>query len=226
MLQRSIGGVFKSFHKDCLSKLFCNGQATRNTTILCVRKDGQVTMIGDGQVSLGNTVMKPNARKVRMLGKENSVLAGFAGSTADAFTLIERLESKLDEFPGQTLRASVELAKMWRNEKYLRHLEAMIVVADKDVCLTITGHGDVCEPSDGVIGIGSGGLYAASAARALIDVEGYDALKIAQKSMKIAADTCVYTNHNFVIQCLPPHRNDTMQPVVSVVDKFAAPAKK
>lgn len=212
MLQRTVGGVFKSFNKTSLSSMFCNGQRTRNTTILCIRKDGNVAMIGDGQVSLGNTVMKPNAKKVRLLGKDGQVLAGFAGATADCFTLMERLEGKLDEFPGQTLRAGVELAKMWRNEKYLRHLEAMIVVADKDVSLTITGHGDVCEPADGVIGIGSGGLYAASAARALMDVDGYDALSIAQKSMKIAADTCVYTNGNFVTQCLPPSPHDTNSP--------------
>lgn len=212
MIPRTIGSVSRSFPKASLSGFFCNGQRTRNTTILCIRKDGKVAMVGDGQVSLGNTVMKPNAKKVRLLGKDGQVLAGFAGATADCFTLMERLEGKLDEFPGQTLRAGVELAKMWRNEKYLRHLEAMIVVADKDVSLTITGHGDVCEPADGVIGIGSGGLYAASAARALMDVDSYDALSIAKKSMNIAADTCVYTNHNFITQCLPPSAEDTTQP--------------
>mmetsp|Transcript_20477 Transcript_20477/g.40542 ORF Transcript_20477/g.40542 Transcript_20477/m.40542 type:complete len:215 (-) Transcript_20477:105-749(-) len=195
MLSRTGSGVAAYLRRSPASGLFSS--PVRNTTILCVRKDGKVAMVGDGQVSLGNTVMKPNARKVRELC-DGKVLAGFAGATADCFTLLERLEAKLEEFPGQTLRASVELAKMWRNEKYMRHLEAMIVVADKDISLTITGRGDVAEPVDGVIGIGSGGVYAASAARALVDVEGFSALAIAQKGMKIAADTCVYTNHEFI----------------------------
>jgi len=158
-------------------------------------------MVGDGQVSQGDTVLKPNAKKVRRIGG-GKVVCGFAGATADAFTLLERLEGKLDEYPGQLLRASVELAKAWRTEKYLRQLNALLVVCDKDISLTITGNGDVVEPMDGVIGIGSGGIYASSAARALLDIDGLDATAIAHKAMKIAADTCVYTNHNFITEKL------------------------
>merc|ERR1719223_1676831 len=153
----------------------------RATTILAVRKGENVVMIGDGQVSMGDTVLKPNAMKVRRIGG-GKVIAGFAGATADAFTLLERLEGKLEEYPGQLLRAGVELAKAWRTEKYLRNLNAMLVVCDKDISLTITGNGDVVEPADGVIGIGSGGLYALSAARALMDIEDLSALQIAEKS--------------------------------------------
>ena len=171
------------------------------TTILCVRRDGLVAMGGDGQVTVGNTVMKGNARKVRRL-HDGRVLAGFAGGTADAFTLFERLEGKIEQYPGQLTRAAVELAKDWRTDRYLRRLEAMMIVADASVSLVLTGTGDVLEPEMGVAGIGSGGNYALAAARALIDVEGLDAEAIARKAMGIAADICVYTNHNLVIEKL------------------------
>jgi ATP-dependent HslUV protease, peptidase subunit HslV len=174
------------------------------TTILCVRRDGHVAMAGDGQVSLGQTIVKGNARKVRRIGggQKGSVLAGFAGATADAFTLLERLESKLERFPNQLERACVELAKDWRTDRYLRRLEAMMAVADVDRSFTLTGTGDVLEPEDGVIAIGSGGNYALSAARALIAVDGLSAEEIARRAMKIAADICVYTNNNVIIETL------------------------
>lgn len=171
------------------------------TTILSVRKNGSVVIAGDGQVSLGETVVKANARKVRRLAGDN-VIAGFAGATADAFTLFERLEGKLDQYPNQLMRACVELAKDWRTDRYLRRLEAMMAVADKDVSLILTGNGDVLEPQDGLIGIGSGGNYALSAARALIDFNDLSAEDIAQRSMSVAAEICVYTNNNFVIEKL------------------------
>src|SRR5262245_41287138 len=171
------------------------------TTILAVRKGNQVVLAGDGQVSLGQTVIKSNARKVRRLGGGN-ILGGFAGATADAFTLFERLEAKLEQHPGQLMRACVELAKDWRTDRYLRRLEAMMAVADANVSLVLTGTGDVLEPEDGLIGIGSGGNYALAAARALHDIEGLDAEAIARKAMKIAADICVYTNTNIVVEKL------------------------
>lgn len=171
------------------------------TTILSVRKGGRVVIAGDGQVSLGPTIIKANARKVRRLGGDQ-ILVGFAGATADAFTLLERLEGKLEKYPAQLTRACVELAKDWRTDRYLRKLEAMIAVADKDVSLVLTGQGDVLEPEDGLIGIGSGGNYALSAARALIDIDGLDAEAIARKAMTIAADICVYTNRNFIVESL------------------------
>ena len=171
------------------------------TTILAVRKGGSTVIAGDGQVSMGQTIVKGNARKVRRLAG-GRVIAGFAGSTADAFTLFERLEAKLDRHPGQLLRACIELAKDWRTDRYLRRLEAMMAVADKDVSLLLSGAGDVLEPEGGIIAIGSGGNYALAAARALIDVEGLDAETIARKAMDIAADICVYTNHNLVIEKL------------------------
>jgi ATP-dependent HslUV protease subunit HslV len=170
------------------------------TTILCVRRGGHVAMAGDGQVSMGQTIVKGNARKVRRIGAGNTVLAGFAGATADAFTLLERLESKLERFPGQLERACVDLAKDWRTDRYLRRLEAMMAVADKDRSFTLTGTGDVLEPEDGVIGIGSGGNYALAAARALMAVEGLSAEEIARRAMKIAAEICVYTNDNVIIE--------------------------
>ncbi|BBN15009.1 hypothetical protein Mp_6g16250 [Marchantia polymorpha subsp. ruderalis] len=172
------------------------------TTVLCVRKDDKVIVIGDGQVTLGSEIIKPNVRKVRRIGE--TVIGGFAGATADSFTLFERLENKLEEHPGKTslTRAAVELAKAWRSDKYLRRLDAVMVVADSEISLTITGNGDVLEPYDGVIGIGSGGSYASAAARALIDLPNMDAETIALKSMKIAADCCIYTNHNFTIERL------------------------
>jgi len=171
------------------------------TTILSVRKGDSVVIAGDGQVSLGNTVIKSNARKVRPLG-DGGVIVGFAGATADAFTLFERLEAKLEQHPGQLTRACVELAKDWRTDRYLRRLEAMMAVADKQVSLVVTGTGDVLEPEDGLIGIGSGGNYALAAARALSSVDGLDAEEIARRAMKVAADICVYTNENITIEKL------------------------
>ncbi|MPY68916.1 MAG: ATP-dependent protease subunit HslV [Alphaproteobacteria bacterium] len=171
------------------------------TTILSVRKGGKVVIAGDGQVTFGQTVIKSNARKVRPLA-DGSVIAGFAGATADAFTLFERLEAKLEQHPGQLLRACVELAKDWRTDRYLRRLEAMMAVADADESLVLTGTGDVLEPEAGLIGIGSGGAYALSAARALIDIEGLDAEAIARKAMGVAAGICVYTNESVTIESL------------------------
>jgi ATP-dependent HslUV protease subunit HslV len=171
------------------------------TTILCVRRDGRVAMAGDGQVSLGQTVIKGNARKVRRIGG-GAVLAGFAGATADAFTLLERLEAKLERFPNQLERACVELAKDWRTDRYLRRLEAMMAVADKDRSFTLTGNGDVLEPEDGIIAIGSGGNFALAAARALASVDGLSAEDIARRAMKIAAEICVYTNETVVVETI------------------------
>ncbi len=171
------------------------------TTILSIRKGEQVVIAGDGQVSLGDTVIKGSARKVRRLG-DGSVIGGFAGATADAFTLFERLEGKLEQYPGQLTRACVEMAKDWRTDRYLRRLEAMMAVADKDVSLVLTGNGDVLEPDDGVIGIGSGGNYALAAARALVDREDMDAEAIARRALEVAADICVYTNTQFIVEKL------------------------
>lgn len=171
------------------------------TTILAVRKNGKVVIAGDGQVTLGNQILKSNARKVRRLS-DGKVIAGFAGATADAFTLFERLEGKLDKHPGQLMRACVELAKDWRTDRYLRRLEAMMAVADRDVSLILSGTGDVLEPEDGLIGIGSGGAFALAAARALADLPDMDADAIARKAMKIAADICIYTNNELVIETL------------------------
>jgi ATP-dependent HslUV protease subunit HslV len=171
------------------------------TTILCLRKAGQVVLAGDGQVSMGQTIVKSNARKVRRLG-DGSVIAGFAGATADAMTLFERLEAKLEQHAGQLTRACVELAKDWRTDRYLRRLEAMMAVADRSVSLILSGNGDVLEPEDGIIGIGSGGPFALAAARALIDVDGLDAETIARKAMAIAASICVYTNEKVLIETL------------------------
>ncbi|PJI90020.1 ATP-dependent HslUV protease subunit HslV [Sphingomonas koreensis] len=170
------------------------------TTILSVRRNGRVVIAGDGQVSQGSTVMKPNARKVRPLG-DGKVIAGFAGATADAFTLFERLEGKLERHQGQLMRAAVELAKDWRTDKYLRNLEAMLIVADKDTTLIITGNGDVLEPEAGVAAIGSGGNFALAAARALVEYE-QDAETICRKAMKIAGDLCVYTNDRLTVEAL------------------------
>jgi ATP-dependent HslUV protease subunit HslV len=170
------------------------------TTILTVRKGGRVVIAGDGQVSLGATVIKANAKKVRSVGK-GDVIGGFAGATADAFTLFERLESKLEQYPGQLTRACVELAKDWRTDRYLRRLEAMMIVADRERTLALTGTGDVLEPEAGVMGIGSGGNYALAAAKALMD-SPLSAEEIARKAMAIAAEICVYTNTNVVIEAL------------------------
>src|SRR6266480_3882474 len=170
------------------------------TTILTVRKGGKVVIGGDGQVSIGQTVIKSNAKKVRKLGK-GDVIGGFAGATADAFTLFERLESKLEQYPGQLTRAAVELAKDWRTDRYLRRLEAMMIVADKEVSLVLSGNGDVLEPEAGAMGIGSGGNYALAAARALMDGP-LDAEALVKKAMAIAAEICVYTNRNLTIETL------------------------
>jgi ATP-dependent HslUV protease, peptidase subunit HslV len=170
------------------------------TTILTVRKGNKVVIAGDGQVSLGQTVIKSNARKVRPLGT-GQVIAGFAGATADAMTLFERLEGKLEKFPSQLTRACVDMAKDWRTDRYLRRLEAMMIVADKNVSLVLTGNGDVLEPELGVTAIGSGGNYALAAARALIDTD-MDAEAIARKAMKIASEICVYTNGNLTVEIL------------------------
>ncbi len=175
------------------------------TTILTVRKGNEVVVAGDGQVTLGSTVIKASARKVRQLGaggpKGNKVIGGFAGATADAFTLFERLEAKLEQYPDQLLRASVELAKDWRTDRYLRRLEAMMIVADAKTSLVLTGTGDVLEPENNIAGIGSGGTFALAAARALIDTD-MDAEAIARKAMSIAAEICVYTNENLTIEKL------------------------
>jgi len=176
------------------------------TTILTVRKEGQVVIAGDGQVSLGQTIIKANARKVRTLGPGN-VIGGFAGATADAFTLFERLEAKLEQYPGQLTRACVELAKDWRTDRYLRRLEAMMLVADAKTTLVLTGTGDVLEPESDIMGIGSGGNYALAAARALMDGP-LDAEKIAKKAMAIAAQICVYTNDNLVIESLKSSKSN------------------
>jgi len=182
-------------------KMDHNKNTIYGTTILSVRKNGKVVIAGDGQVSLGSTVLKSTAKKVRKLG-DGSIIGGFAGATADAFTLFERLETKLEQYPNQLTRACVELAKDWRTDKYLRKLEAMMIVVDRDTSLILTGGGDVLEPEDGIIGIGSGGNFALSAARALIDIADLSAQDVVKKSMKIAGDLCVYTNHNITIETL------------------------
>ena len=170
------------------------------TTIVMIRKDGKVVIAGDGQASMGQTVVKSNSRKVRRIGN-GDVIAGFAGSTADAFTLLERLETKLEQYPDNLMRAAVELAKDWRTDKYLRNLEALLLVANKEVSLMISGAGDVFEPEGGIAAIGSGGNYALAAARALSDMD-LSAEEIARKSMKIAAEICVYTNDNLVVETM------------------------
>jgi len=169
------------------------------TTIIGVKRGDRTVVAGDGQVSMGNTVMKPNARKVRRIGKDGSVVVGFAGATADAFTLFERLEKKLEQYSGQLMRAAVELAKDWRTDKYLRNLEALMIVADKDALLVLTGNGDVLEPEGGIAAIGSGGNYALAAARALSDYED-DPEKIARRAMAVAAEVCVFTNDRVTVE--------------------------
>ena len=178
-------------------------ESWHGTTILGVKSAGRTVIAGDGQVSMGNTVMKPNAKKVRRLGNEGKVIGGFAGATADAFTLFERLEKKLEQYNGQLMRAAVELAKDWRTDKYLRNLEALMIVADKDVTLVLTGNGDVLEPeaigATAVAAIGSGGNYALAAAKALLDYET-DAEKIARRAMAVAAEVCVFTNDRVTLE--------------------------
>jgi ATP-dependent HslUV protease subunit HslV len=176
-------------------------QQWHGTTILSVRRGGRVVIAGDGQVTMGHTVMKANARKVRRLGS-GEIIAGFAGATADAFTLFERLEAKLESHPGNLTRAAVEMAKDWRTDRYLRRLEAMMAVADTKVSLVLSGTGDVLEPEDGLIGIGSGGNYALAAARALMNHEDLDAETMALQAMKVAADICIYTNENVTIESI------------------------
>jgi ATP-dependent HslUV protease subunit HslV len=188
----------------CMTALVPSCDVWHGTTILTVRKAGRVVVAGDGQVSLGATVIKANARKVRSVGK-GDVIGGFAGATADAFTLFERLESKLEQYPAQLTRACVELAKDWRTDRYLRRLEAMMIVADRQVTLMLTGTGDVLEPEGGVMGIGSGGNYALAAAKALLDTD-LGAEEIARKAMAIAAQICVYTNTNVVMEALESSR--------------------
>jgi len=173
-------------------------QQWHGTTIIGVKRGDTTVLAGDGQVSMGNTVMKPNAKKVRRIG-DGKVIAGFAGATADAFTLFERLERKLDQYSGQLMRAAVELAKDWRTDKYLRNLEALMIVADKDTMLVLTGNGDVLEPEGGIAAIGSGGNYALAAARALTDYET-DPEKIARRAMAVAADVCVFTNDQVTLE--------------------------
>ena len=175
-------------------------QTWHGTTILSVRKGGKVVVAGDGQVSLGQTIIKGNARKVRPLG-DGKVIGGFAGATADAMTLFERLEAKLEQYPNQLTRACVDMAKDWRTDRYLRKLEAMMIVADRSVTLVLTGTGDVLEPEHGVVAIGSGGNYALAAARALADSD-MDAEAIARKAMAIAAEICVYTNNNLTLESI------------------------
>ena len=172
------------------------------TTIIGIRKNKSIVIAGDGQASLGNTVMKSNVKKIRRLGNDNSVISGFAGSTADAFALFERLESKLDQYKNQLMRACVELAKDWRTDKYLRKLEAMMIVANKDVSLLLSGTGDVIESDDGILAIGSGGPFANSAAKALIKNTNMNAKDIAIESLNIAADICIYTNHNIISESI------------------------
>lgn len=179
-----------------------NAQKWHATTILSIRTDKGVVVAGDGQVSMGDTVLKSNAKKVRRIGRDGNIIVGFAGATADAFTLFERLEAKLEAHPGQLTRACVEMAKDWRTDRYLRKLEALMAVCDKDVSLIMSGTGDVVEPEDGIIGIGSGGNYALSAARALKQNTKMSAEDIARAAMKIAGEICVYTNTNVVLEKL------------------------
>ena len=171
-----------------------------STTIIGIRKDNHVVVAGDGQATFGNTIVKANVKKVRRIGSDNLVIAGFAGSTADAFALFERLETKLEQYKNQLKRACVELAKDWRTDRSLRRLEALMIVADKDISLLLSGTGDVIESDDGILGIGSGGPYAISAAKALINNTNLDAKKIALESLAIAADICVYTNNKIIFE--------------------------
>eukprot|EP01090_Pellita_catalonica_P005152 TRINITY_DN15017_c0_g1_i1.p1 TRINITY_DN15017_c0_g1~~TRINITY_DN15017_c0_g1_i1.p1 ORF type:complete len:250 (-),score=40.55 TRINITY_DN15017_c0_g1_i1:44-793(-) len=185
-------------------KCYSSALEHHGTTILCVKNKGKTVIVGDGQVSLGSQVVKPNARKVRRFSERPNIICGFAGATADAFTLIERLEEKLEKHQGQVLQSCVELAKNWRMDKYLRRLEAMLIVADENNAYTLTGNGDVIEPAGGVFAIGSGGNFAQSAALALLDaVPDMDAEEIARRSMKIAGDFCIYTNHNLILEVVP-----------------------
>ena len=188
-----------------MSRAMSDSMTMHATTIVSVRRGNRVVIAGDGQVSLGPTVMKGSARKVRRLGKKGDVITGYAGATADAFTLFERLEAKLEKYPGQLMRACVELAKDWRQDRYLRKLEAMMIVCDADHSLILSGTGDVLDSDDGILAIGSGGNFALSAARALhgvADQANLDAEDIARRAMQVAGDICVYTNHNVVVETI------------------------
>jgi ATP-dependent HslUV protease subunit HslV len=197
------GGIERSAQKGHVNAVMSHPQSPviHGTTVLSVRRNGRVVVAADGQVTFGQTILKPNAKKVRRLGTGN-VIAGFAGATADAFALFERLEGKLEKHPGQLTRACVELAKDWRTDRYLRRLEAMMAVADKDVSLVLTGTGDVVEPQDQLIGIGSGGPFALAAARAMLSETELEAEAIARKALKIAADLCIYTNDQITVETL------------------------
>jgi ATP-dependent HslUV protease subunit HslV len=175
------------------------GERWRSTTVIAVRRDGRVVLAGDGQVSVGDTIMKAGARKVRRLYNDK-IIAGFAGSTADAFALFGRIEGKLEQYHGQLQRAAVEMGKEWRTDKYLRHLEALLIVADANVSLVLSGHGDVIEPDDGLVAIGSGGPYALAAARALLRHTEFSAREIAEEALRIASEVCVFTNNNIVAE--------------------------
>lgn len=199
-LKTAVSAQSRSYVGASFDQVHSQSVTMHGTTILSVRKNNKVVLIGDGQVTLGSMVAKPNAKKIRKIG--DGIVAGFAGGTADAFTLIERLEQKMDEYPGQMKRACTELARDWRMDKFLRRLDATLIVCDANESFTLTGQGDVLEPHDGLIGIGSGGAYALAAARALIDEDHLDAEEIAVRSMKIAGDMCVYSNHNTTMEIL------------------------
>jgi ATP-dependent HslUV protease, peptidase subunit HslV len=206
IMRRAVSAAAPAFRPTSLAPL-SSSISYRGTTILAVRKGDSVCVVGDGQVTMGGFVVKNNARKVRRMGPEDRVVAGFAGATADALALFERLEAKLEEHPDQLLRACVSMAKDWRMDKYLRRLDAMLLVCDKDISLYLTGTGDVLEPPDGVIGIGSGGTYAVAAARALVPVDVIDgkpvsAEDIARRAMEIAAELCIYTNNHFIVETI------------------------
>ena len=205
LLARALSKGSTTIPKNALLRNFSSLEM-HGTTIICVRKGNKVCMKGDGMVSMGNMIVKPNAKKIRTIEPKNcppgkKTVVGFAGTTADAFTLLERLEGRLEEYPGQLQRSCVELAKGWRTDKYLRKLEAALLVADDSACYEITGNGDVLESHDGVLGVGSGSPYAIAAARALMDTD-YDAEQIATKAMQVASEMCVYTNDNFMTEVL------------------------
>ncbi|EGG14135.1 Heat shock protein HslV [Cavenderia fasciculata] len=206
-------GYYTGGHPNYFATYDHDPMRKKATTILSVRRGGKVVIIGDGQVTQGHSIVKPNAKKIRKL-HEGTIVAGFAGSVADAFTLFDLLEKKLTEHRGLLTKSCVELAQQWRTDKYYRKLEASIIVADKDITLNIDGNGDVLEPNDGVSAIGSGGEFALAAARALLTVPELSAEEIAQRSMKIAADICIYTNHNFIMETIDFTNNQSSTTVV------------
>eukprot|EP00511_Aplanochytrium_stocchinoi_P000781 CAMPEP_0204830452 /NCGR_PEP_ID=MMETSP1346-20131115/8628_1 /ASSEMBLY_ACC=CAM_ASM_000771 /TAXON_ID=215587 /ORGANISM="Aplanochytrium stocchinoi, Strain GSBS06" /LENGTH=246 /DNA_ID=CAMNT_0051960701 /DNA_START=320 /DNA_END=1060 /DNA_ORIENTATION=- len=198
-----------SFHSYSGSGSNPFNESMHATTILSVRKGNKVVVMGDGQITQGGSlVVKPNAKKVRRLGDGGEIICGFAGVTSDAITLMERLEKRIEMYPGQVTRACVELSKLWRTDKYLRRLEALLIVVDKDVSLTLDGTGNVIESNDGIVAVGSGGSYALAAARALLDVPDYDAEMICKKSMDVAAELCVYTNNNYTTEIIEIQKSD------------------